>query len=80
MRFTNPSAFGINPPNWPCPWRHPLHRRRRGRSCRQHATYRAPPNCKKVHLSKGRSKIAAIVRFAIDLLDAPLLQSVSKED
>jgi hypothetical protein len=42
--------------------------------------YLAHPNCKKAHLSKGRSETAAIVRFAIDWLDDPLLRSVSKED
>ena len=42
--------------------------------------YLAPPNCKKAHLSKGSSETAAIVRFAIDLLDDPLLQSVIKDD
>lgn len=42
--------------------------------------YLAPSDRKKAHLSKGRSETAAIVQFAIDLLDDPLLQSVSKED
>jgi integrase len=42
--------------------------------------YLAPPDRKKAHLSKGRSETAAIVQFAIDLLNDPPLHSVSKDD
>ena len=42
--------------------------------------YLAPPDRKKAHLSRGRSETAAIVQFAIDLLNDPPLHSVSKED
>jgi hypothetical protein len=42
--------------------------------------YLAPPDRKKAHLSKGRSETAAIVQFAIDLLNDPVLHSVSKDD
>jgi integrase len=42
--------------------------------------YLAPPDRKKAHLSKGRSETAAIVQFAIDLLNNPPLHSVSKDD
>jgi integrase len=42
--------------------------------------YLAAPDRKKAHLSKGRSETAAIVQFAIDLLNDPPLHSVSKDD
>ena len=42
--------------------------------------YLAPPDRKKAHLSKGRSETAAIVQFAIDLLNDPPIHSVSKDD
>ena len=42
--------------------------------------YLAPPDRKKAHLSKGRSETAAIVQFAIDILNDPPLHSVSKDD
>lgn len=42
--------------------------------------YLAPPDRKKAHLAKGRSETAAIVQFAIDLLNDPPLRSISKDD